>query len=98
MPSPGEAANVPGGQLVGCAEAAPQKEPSGQTPLQIAVARLPVAPKTPGGQSVGTLLPSAQKVPTGQATASGEPEPRGQYQPGEHGPLHSGEPKPLAAP
>jgi hypothetical protein len=95
---PSIAANVPGGQLDGAVEAALQYEPSGHTPLQLAVARLAEAPKTPGGQTVGAPLPCAQYAPGGHATAVAELEPRGQYQPAAHGPLHSGVPRPLVAP
>ena len=96
--SPAAAANVPGGQLDGSVEAVLQYVPSGHTPLQLAVARLAEAPKTPGGQSVGAPLPCAQYAPGGHATAVAELEPRGQYQPAAHGPLHSGVPRPLVAP
>ena len=89
---------MPGGQLNGAVEAAPQYVPSGHTPLQLAAARLAEAPKTPGGQSVGASLPSAQNAPTGHGMAVAELEPRGQYQPAAHGPLHSGVPRPLVAP
>jgi len=81
-----------------CRPATAPYTPPGHRPLQIGVARLADAPKTPGGQSVGAALPSAQYEPDGHATAVGELEPRGQYQPAEHGPLHCGEPRPLAAP
>ena len=81
-----------------CRPATAPYTPPGQRPLQSGVARLAEAPKTPGGQSVGAALPIAQNAPAGQATAVGELEPRGQYQPAAQGPLHCGVPRPLVAP